>query len=132
MMPSLGTRPTVGLIPTQPFSDAGQVIDPSVSVPIPIVTSPAATAAPVPDEDPPALCWCFQGLAVNPHTADQPEVDLVDRMFAHSDKFVEATIIPPASLIRFAMLLSLKTGVLVSASEPAVAGKPTKIGRAHV
>ncbi|CAB4655246.1 unannotated protein [freshwater metagenome] len=55
-MPCVGTRPTVGLIPTQPLREAGQIIEPSVSVPTAKVIKPAATAAPDPDEEPPALC----------------------------------------------------------------------------
>jgi hypothetical protein len=46
------TRPTVGFKPTTPFTAAGQVMDPSVSVPIAACTSPAATAAALPEEDP--------------------------------------------------------------------------------
>ena len=53
---SRGTDPTVGLMPTQPFTDAGQMIEPSVSEPTAICTKSAATAAPDPDDDPPALC----------------------------------------------------------------------------
>ena len=49
-MPAVGTRPTVGFIPTQPFSDAGQIIEPSVSVPTANETRPAAIAAPEPDD----------------------------------------------------------------------------------
>ena len=36
------TRPSVGLRPTTPFMAAGQVIEPSVSVPMAAVTRPAA------------------------------------------------------------------------------------------
>ena len=46
--------PTVGLIPTQPLKAAGSVIEPSVSVPIANGASPAATAAPLPELEPPA------------------------------------------------------------------------------
>ena len=46
------TRPTVGLNPTTPLTEAGQVIDPSVSVPIVTGVRPSATAAPLPDDDP--------------------------------------------------------------------------------
>ena len=74
-MPSREMLPTVGLIPTQPFRDAGQIIDPSVSEPIAHCVRPALTAAPDPDEEPPALLKCFQGLAVSPPTADQPLVE---------------------------------------------------------
>ncbi len=44
----------MGLIPTQPLNAAGQVIDPSVSVPTAYDVMPAATAAPLPELDPPA------------------------------------------------------------------------------
>ena len=54
--PLVETEPTVGLMPTTPFNEAGQTIDPSVSVPTANGIRPAATAAPDPDEDPPALC----------------------------------------------------------------------------
>ena len=46
MTPSVDTRPTVGLSPTQPLREAGQTIEPSVSVPTASGASPAATAAP--------------------------------------------------------------------------------------
>jgi hypothetical protein len=48
------TRPTVGLKPTMPFMAAGQVIEPSVSVPMAAGASPAATAAALPDDEPQA------------------------------------------------------------------------------
>src|SRR3546814_9769883 len=49
------TSPTVGLKPTIPFTLAGQVIEPLVSVPIAAQENPAATAAPLPDDDPQAV-----------------------------------------------------------------------------
>ena len=52
--PAVGTRPTVGLSPTTPLKAAGQVIEPSVSVPIANDDSPAARAAPLPELEPPA------------------------------------------------------------------------------
>ena len=55
MMPVRDTSPTVGLSPTMPQMGAGQTIDPSVSVPMPIAARLAAIAAPVPDEDPQGL-----------------------------------------------------------------------------
>ena len=54
--PTRDTDPTVGFIPTQPFKEAGQTIEPSVSVPTARETKPAEIAEPEPDEDPPALC----------------------------------------------------------------------------
>ena len=46
------TRPTVGLNPTIPLTEAGQVMEPSVSVPMAAGVRPRATAAPLPDEEP--------------------------------------------------------------------------------
>ena len=85
-----GTEPTVGLRPTTPLSEAGQVMEPLVSVPMATGTSPAATAAPEPDDDPPALRSRAQGLPVRPPTADQPLVERGERKLAHSDRFVDA------------------------------------------
>src|SRR6478672_4828899 len=77
------TRPTVGFSPTTPLIEAGQVTDPSVSVPIANRTRPAATAAPLPLDDPHGLRSSAQGLRTCPPTALQPEIDRVERMFAH-------------------------------------------------
>src|SRR5688572_3395865 len=65
------TRPTVGLKPTIPLIAAGQVIDPSVSVPIAAGTIPAATAAPLPVLEPQALRFSACGLRVWPPIALQ-------------------------------------------------------------
>ena len=48
MMPARLIRPTVGLIPTSPFDEDGQTIEPSVSVPMPAAARFAEMAAPVP------------------------------------------------------------------------------------
>ena len=121
---SRGIEPTVGFIPTQPLSDAGQTIEPSVSLPTAISTIPAPTAAPDPDDEPPALLPCFQGFAVSPPTADHPLVDFPERMLAHSERFVAPMIVAPAARNRFAIVESRTTSVSCSASEPAVAGRP--------
>ncbi len=49
------TSPTVGLKPTMPLTPAGQVIDPSVSVPMVIGARLAAVAAPLPADEPQVL-----------------------------------------------------------------------------
>ena len=85
---------------------------------------PAPTAEPEPEDDPPALCSCFQGFAVSPPTADQPLVDFPDLIFAHSERLVEPIIVAPASRKRFAIVESLTTGVSERARDPAVAGRP--------
>ncbi len=50
------------MIPAVPHSDAGMRIDPPVSDPVPPRITPAASAAPVPDDDPPVKWAVFQGL----------------------------------------------------------------------
>src|SRR5438477_3095537 len=54
-MPARLTRPNVGFSPTIPHTEAGQRIDPPVSVPGASATTPAATAAPDPPLDPPGM-----------------------------------------------------------------------------
>jgi hypothetical protein len=49
-----------------PFSDAGTRIEPLVSVPSESGTSPAATAAPDPPEEPPAMRDRSCGLRAGP------------------------------------------------------------------
>ena len=51
-MPSRLTRPTVGLRPTRPQIDAGETIEPSVSVPTPSGARLAAIAAAEPELEP--------------------------------------------------------------------------------
>jgi hypothetical protein len=55
MMPERLTNPTVGLIPTTPFTEAGQLMDPFVSVPIATAQKLADTAAAEPELDPQGL-----------------------------------------------------------------------------
>ena len=55
MMPERLKRPTVGFNPTMPFTEAGQVIDPSVSVPIATAHKLAETATPDPELEPQGL-----------------------------------------------------------------------------
>lgn len=51
------TAPRVGLTAYSEFRVAGQLMDPSVSVPIESGAKPAATAIPLPEEEPPGLYW---------------------------------------------------------------------------
>src|ERR1700743_3473153 len=87
-MPARLTSPTVGFNPTTPFTAAGQVTEPSVSVPIAASTSPAATAAPLPEEEPHGSRSSAKGFRVWPPTPLQPEMEAFERIFAHSDRFV--------------------------------------------
>ena len=83
-----------------PLIDAGQVTEPSVSVPIASRTMPAATAAPLPLELPQALRSSAHGLCVWPPTALQPEIEWVERMFAHSLRLVLPRMTAPAARSR--------------------------------
>src|SRR5664280_2576465 len=121
--PRTGTAPTVGLSPTTPFTEAGHTMDPSVSVPTASGTSPAATAAPDPEDDPPALRSRAHGLATSPPVADQPLVDRSERMLAHSDRLVEASTTAPASRSRPTSGAS-RAGRPRSDAEPAAPGSP--------
>jgi hypothetical protein len=55
IIPDRLTNPTVGLIPTMPFTEAGHTIDPSVSVPTAITHKLADTATPDPALEPQGL-----------------------------------------------------------------------------
>src|SRR6185437_16189794 len=116
------TSPTVGFSPTMPLIDDGQVTEPSVSVPIAIRTSPAATAAPDPLELPQALRSSAHGLWVCPPTALQPEIECVERIFAHSLRLVLPRMIAPAARSRATSGASRLVTLAVSARLPAVVG----------
>src|SRR5689334_14125849 len=105
-----------------PLIEAGQVTDPSVSVPIAMRTSPAATAAPLPLELPHALRSNAHGLCVCPPTALHPEIERVERMFAHSLRLVLPTITAPAARNRATKGASRLVTLLMSARLPAVVG----------
>jgi len=62
----VGTRPNVGLSPTQPQNAAGIRTLPPVSVPTAAAASPAASAAPLPPEEPPGIRLGSWGLRVVP------------------------------------------------------------------
>src|SRR5829696_7385763 len=106
MMPRRLTTPTVGLIPTRPFTDAGQMMLPSVSVPTPMAARLAAIAAPVPELDPHGLRSSMYGFFVCPPRELQPDVDRVERKFAHSLRLVLPRITAPASRRRETMKAS--------------------------
>src|SRR5947209_18855891 len=105
-----------------PLSADGQVTEPSVSVPIASRTSPAATAAPDPLEDPQALRSSAHGLRTWPPTALQPEIELFERMFAHSERLVLPTMIAPAARSRATSGASRLVTLFASARLPAVVG----------
>ena len=59
IIPDRLTRPTVGLIPTIPLTEEGQLTDPFVSVPIATSINPVATTTPDPELEP-------QGVRIDP------------------------------------------------------------------
>src|SRR6476619_2538810 len=102
MMPPRLTRPTVGLMPTNPATDDGQMMLPSVSVPTPTAAIEAAIALPVPELDPQGLRSSAYGFFVCPPRELQPELDRVERKFAHSLRLVLPRITAPAARRRAA------------------------------
>src|SRR5687767_2655813 len=88
MMPARLTRPTVGFSPTSPATEAGQMMLPSVSVPMPMAARLAAIAVPVPALDPHGFRSSTYGFFVRPPRELHPDVERVDRKFAHSLKLV--------------------------------------------
>src|SRR6201996_723757 len=81
-------KPTVGFIPTIPFTDDGDTTEPSVSVPMATAHKLAATAVPEPALDPLGLRSNIYGLFVCPPRLLHPLVDRVERKLAHSLRLV--------------------------------------------
>jgi hypothetical protein len=85
-------------MPTTLFIAAGQVIEPSVSVPTVIVAKFAATAIAEPELDPQGEAETSYAFLLCPYKALQPLEALNERKFAHSLKLVLPKIIAPESL----------------------------------
>src|SRR5512139_2757570 len=83
-MPDRLTSPIVGLSPTMPQQEAGETIEPSVSVPIAAAARLAATAAAEPELDPDGFRSRAYGFFVWPPRPLQPLVERVERKLAHS------------------------------------------------
>src|SRR5205823_9165935 len=73
--PVYGTSPWVGLCPTTPQYAAGMRTDPPWSPPVAMSTTPAASSAPLPLEEPPADRVVSHGLRTGPvrDVCDPPE-----------------------------------------------------------
>jgi MFS family permease len=119
-MPVRLTRPSVGLMPTTELLFAGETMEPSVSVPTATAARLAATAAPDPELEPDGLRSSAYGLRHCPPRPLQPEVECVERKFAHSDRLVFPSITAPARRRRAATAESLAGFAPTSASDPAV------------
>src|SRR5918998_1505045 len=120
MMPARLTSPTVGLIPTIPVAEAGQTIDPSVSVPTATAPRLAETATAEPELEPHGFRSSTKGFRHCPPRALQPLLERVDRMLAHSLMFALASSTAPAERRRAATPESLEATKPSSASDPAV------------
>ncbi len=107
-------------MPTSDVAPEGQMIDPSVSVPTPIVAKFAAIAAPVPELDPQGLRSSAYGFLTRPPRPLQPLVEWLDRKFAHSLMLVLPRITAPAARRRSTMNASRAAIDPSSASDPAV------------
>src|SRR4029079_14202580 len=77
---------------------------------------------PEPLEDPQASRSRAQGLRTGPPTALQPEIELFDRMLAHSLRFFLPTMTAPAARRRATRGASRLVTLLSSARLPAVVG----------
>ena len=120
MIPARLTSPTVGLMPTTPLADAGQTIEPSVSVPTATAPKLADTAAAEPELEPQGLRSSTNGLRHWPPRALQPLDERLERMLAHSLMFALASRTAPAARSRSATCESWVAIEPSSASEPAV------------
>src|ERR1700687_1716469 len=107
-IPARLTRPSVGLIPTIPFADDGQTIEPSVSVPMATAHMFAETEAPDPELEPHGFRSSTYGFLACPPRPLQPLDECVDRKFAHSLRFVLPSRIAPAARSLAAIVASLR------------------------
>ncbi len=94
-MPSVLTRPRLGLRPTVPVSAAGTRPEPAVSVPIATGTSPAATATAEPELDPPEISPGTSGDSQAPYGLRVP-----DRPVANWSRLVLPMMTAPAACSR--------------------------------
>src|SRR5262245_22893499 len=94
MQPCRLTRPNVGRSPLVPHTREGDTMLPSVSLPMPKPTSPAAVAQAEPAEEPLEPSFGFHGLRVMPPNHRSP--------IASAPSVSFATITAPASSSFFA------------------------------
>ena len=120
MTPARLVRPTVGLMPTTPLTPDGQMIEPSVSVPIDTATRLAATAIAEPELDPHGVRSSTYGFLPCPLRALHPLTPGADLKYAHSLIDALPRMTAPASRSFFAMNASSRTRAPTSARAPAV------------
>ena len=120
MMPARLTSPTVGLMPTTPQMEPGEVIEPSVSVPTATAQRLAATATAEPLLEPDGVRSRTYGLRHCPPRPLQPLIERRPRKLAHSDRFVLPRMTAPAARSRSATKLSRGAMESARAREPAL------------
>lgn len=69
---SSGNRPRDGLSPTRPLQEAGMRIEPPPSLAWAMGTTPAATNAPEPEDEAPAVWSVSHGLRTGPSRGVRP------------------------------------------------------------
>src|SRR5439155_8322694 len=127
IMPYCDIRPTVGFRPTIRLLEAGQVIEPSVSVPTAAAHRFVAVATAEPELEPQAVQFRIYGFCVKPPRPLQPFRQVQEegqganpRKFAHSERFALPRTIAPAARNRLVRRASAGTPLPSNANEPAV------------
>src|SRR5918994_3499182 len=118
--PARLTRPSVGLTPTTELTDAGQTMEPSVSVPTATAAKLAAMATAEPELEPQGVTCSTYGLRHCPPRALQPLEECVERKFAHSLMFVLPSSRAPASRSCCTTKASRRGREPIRARDPAV------------
>ena len=116
--------PVDGRTPTTPFCDAGEMIEPSVSVPMVSAANPDAAAAPEPDDEPPTSVDVSYGFSTWPPSELLPLDWLFETQAANSVRFVLPRMIAPAAFSRRTMNASRLGTECSSTIEAAVVGMP--------
>jgi hypothetical protein len=119
MEPVVGTSPQVGFNPYAPHQLDGVRMDPPWSPPNAIGTSPAATSAALPPDEPPALCKGLCGLRIGPVA----QVWLALEKHRSSQAALPA-IVPLASSIRVTTVASMSGTKPSRNCEPFIIGTP--------
>src|SRR5215213_4307745 len=114
------TRPSVGLIPKTELTDAGQKIEPSVSVPTATAARLAAMATADPELEPQGETGRTYGLRHCPPRALQPLEECGERKLAHSLMFVLPSSTAPASRSCWTTKASCRGRELMRTRDPAV------------
>src|ERR1700722_16755929 len=120
-LPSLssGSRPRDGFSPTSPLQDAGIRIEPPPSLAWAIGTAPAATNAPEPDDEAPAVWSVFHGLRTGPSRGCSAAA-----LKPYSDIWVLPSDVIPVARYVHANSLAASAGRGGHASVPRIVGNP--------